>query len=156
MEETTSYRDLLALAAVGVLAVLLVWWFGFRSREVYNIPPAPVPVVVKNELPADLRVFSGRVANRTATALMVEWVVPARTDLSGAKTFLKQVAWTATTVFGQSRIGSAAAPEKIAAGDVKAGDNVVVTAVELVESRNDLTAASIQVVLPPVLNTSGK
>lgn len=152
MGETTNYRHILALAAVGLLAVLLVWWFGFRVKEVNNNPPAPVPAVVKNELPADLRVFSGKVANRTASALMVEWVVPAKTDLSGAKTFLKQVAWTAATVFDRARIGSAAVPEKITADGIKAGDNVVVTTVEPVESRNDLTAASIQVVLPPVFN----
>lgn len=150
MEETTSHRDIIALAAVGALAVLLVWWFGFRSDEVYNTPLAPA--VVRNSLPADLRVFSGKVTDRSGSAIKVEWVVPGKTDLSEIRTVIKNVSWSENTVFELTRVGeSNPGSQKAKPADLKAGQAVLIVATTPVQAGDNLTAEKIQIILPPKL-----
>lgn len=156
MEERKSHFDIIALAVVGLLAVFLAWWFGFRNNgrgPAGSGPfptPNPKPAVVDVILPQDLRVLSGKVTEKTASLIMVEWLVPKKTDLKDVEKFSKRVSWNDRTIFERVLIGSPGAiPEKIKSSDVRVGQSVMITTTAPVQSGDSLEAFRVQVLALP-------
>lgn len=149
--EETGPNKLLIFVIIGAVAIAVVLWFVLgRSPATVTPPPPPATPQVENiTLPPDLRILSGKVTGKTASLLTVEWVIYARTDLSGKKVYTKRISWNDRTIFERSQIGVAASPEKIKLSDIKVGQAVLVTAVQPVQSSDDLAAERVQVVLPP-------
>lgn len=152
MEERKSHFDIIALVVVGLLAIFLAWWFGFRDSGGPVVQPAPPkgPVAVDIVLPKDLRVLSGRVAEKLTASIAVEWSVPRKTDLKDIDKYVKRVSWDDSTVFEKIQTGGAnPVAEKIKSSEIKVGSAVLVTTASPVQSSDDLLAERIQVLLPP-------
>lgn len=148
--EQTEPRKLLIVTGVGVIIAAAVWWFGFYDQalppQTQPTPTPAAPIV----LSPDLKTFSGKITEKTASAITVEWVVYEKNDLKDSKTHLKKVFWDNSTVFVLSRLGpTSVIPRKAKSSDLKVGQTVVVTTTTPVQSSNELTASEIRIIIPP-------
>ncbi len=144
-------KHLLILIGIGV-AVVMFLVIAFSQKP--EPQPGPTPPsgagASANNLPKDLRVVSGRIADISGSSMTIEWSVPQKRDLIEVKIFPKHITWRDSTTFSRVRADAPTAkPETIKPADLKVGQTVVVSTLETIQDHFELTALSIQVQVPP-------
>lgn len=154
MGSDTRQRHLIILIGVGIAAIAA---FGWLIPTLLTVPfsgpqPGPTPPGGAGEqgyaLPRELRTLSGRIVEKTASGIVVEWSVPTTKVINGPQqVFNKHVSWTKDTTFEQARFGDASATRKITSADLKGGQNVLITVTKAPQEHYELKAIKIQVLL---------
>ncbi|MBI4385503.1 hypothetical protein HY573_01595 [Candidatus Parcubacteria bacterium] len=150
--DQSKQRHLFILIGIGALAIVV---FGVIISSLLQLPPQATPpapgagaAANANILPPDLKVFSGRVTEKSESGMIVEWSVPKTTDLRTFQILIKHVHWSDKTLFDRLRPG-VSDREAIASGELKVGDTVQVSTVETVQDHYELTAVQVRILLPP-------